>query len=179
MEKLLFGELIKKERKRLGMTQLDLADAVENLCTSSYISYLERNFVRGKDKLPKPDVEVIDGLATALKIPLKAARDAALLSLPSGEPSRGNALESIFSMLFVGYERLNPFYREMAITLCGGILTNLYELQIGNPGSVGIVPLMQGTQRNSSGLTTVPVVYAQTEAEAESIESAVETTAGK
>lgn len=72
-------------------------------------------------------------------------------------------MEGIFSMLFVGYERLSPLYREMAITLCGGILNNLYEIQLGNLERENLIAVEK--QSANKEIISVPMIYAATESE--------------
>ena len=78
-----FGTWLKEERKRKGFTQESLAKAAGDVCTSAYISNLERNQDIGKKGRPtRPGEEIVDALADALGVPRGLARSAAGYAAP-------------------------------------------------------------------------------------------------
>lgn len=129
-----FSQLIKTERKKARLTQRELVELAGSPCTVGYLSNIERNAYVGKKGHPaRPDIEIVDAFAKALKIPQKTARDAANYASP--DVAVGDSpIAQVFSLLFSGYERLDASHREMALFLCGGILNNLYEMQMRSKG---------------------------------------------
>ena len=70
-----FGEWLKKTREAKGFTQEELAKAANNICTSAYISSLERGQDVGKKGKPtRPSEEIVEALATALGTSVLQAR---------------------------------------------------------------------------------------------------------
>lgn len=62
-----FGEWLKPQRKRCGLTQKALVIAANNVCTEQYISNLENKYDVGKGGQPiRPRLEIVDALAKAL-----------------------------------------------------------------------------------------------------------------
>jgi transcriptional regulator with XRE-family HTH domain len=70
-----FGEWLRKTREAKGFTQEDLAKAANNVCTSAYISTLERGQDVGKKGKPgRPSEEIVESLAVALGASVLTAR---------------------------------------------------------------------------------------------------------
>lgn len=170
-----FGELIKKERERAGYTLKELVELAEDVCTPGYISNIERNADVGKKGQPgRPGIDIVDGLAKALGIPLKTARAAAGYAGPDEESFSEAGMGAVFGKMFIAYERLTPEFRAMAVKLCAGVLENLYEVQIGKATALtAISPETVRTER-AAALKKVPHILAVTETELERGGSSVE-----
>lgn len=70
-----FGEWLRKTREAKNLTQEELARAANDVCTSAYISTLERGQDVGKKGKPtRPSEEIVDALATALGASVVTAR---------------------------------------------------------------------------------------------------------
>lgn len=155
-----FGKLLKDKRIKRGLTQDDLAELADNICTGSYISYLER-------KLNSPTIEIVDKLAEVLNIPRKRARDSAGYADSDGaETSEGILLDEL-SFMLDSFSRLSVHYKAVAKTIVSGVLQSLYELQSGSsipepfsrneqpvaaPAKVGRhVPVIYASEREMSG----------------------------
>jgi transcriptional regulator with XRE-family HTH domain len=70
-----FGEWLRKTREAKGLTQEELAKAANNVCTSAYISTLERGQDVGKKGKPgRPSEEIVEALAAALGASVLSAR---------------------------------------------------------------------------------------------------------
>ena len=78
-----FGDWLRERREERGLSQGDLAKAANDVCTSAYISNLERGVYVGKNgEASRPSVEIVDALAAALNVPLVEARVAAGYAAP-------------------------------------------------------------------------------------------------
>jgi transcriptional regulator with XRE-family HTH domain len=68
-----FGEWLKKWRKARGLTQVQLAIKAD--CAQSTVSEYERGEKReGSDEFMRPDPDLLERLATALRRPIEEAR---------------------------------------------------------------------------------------------------------
>lgn len=149
-----FGKLLKDKRIKRGLTQDDLAELADNICTGSYISYLER-------KLNSPAIEIVDKLAEVLNIPRKRARDSAgYADSDYTETSEGILLDEL-SFMLDSFSRLNVHYKAVAKTIVSGVLQNLYELQTGTVDSFQIEELQLPAVKSIK----IPHIFAASEPE--------------
>lgn len=161
-----FGLLVKEARLAAGLTQDQLAHLTANVCTSSYISYIERS--AAKNRLVRVGLDKVDQLAKILDIPLKTARDSINYAAADMEDEGGgqHSPTADLSVLLAKYERLDHFFRPAAIVLMGGTLDNLYQLQNGNTIKEYLHLEMPSTEAGRAGMKKVPVIYpATTQAE--------------
>lgn len=95
-----FGQQLKQKRKKAGLTQSQLAQRANYICTEAYISQLENNKYVGKKGEPmRPSVEIVDALAIALNWSVGEARVAAGWAPPVESPEHKNRLETLVENL--------------------------------------------------------------------------------
>lgn len=150
-----FGRLLKEQRNKAGLTQSELVELSNNVCSAVSISHIENSCKPGRKPI-RPSLEIVDGLARALGIPKEVARTAANYA-SSFENSESDASPSgVFSNIFASYERLEAPYREMAIALCGATLNTLYDIQMGLAGHED---LQRRAAAPSALGKSVPLIY--------------------
>lgn len=109
-----FGQWLRRKRKEKRFTQESLAGAAGNICTSAYISSLEREQEVGKSGRPtRPDVSIVDALAKALNEPVSVARkkagyDPAIGGNPSVAPEPDSIEEALKNAMFFDQKGLSP-----------------------------------------------------------------------
>jgi len=63
-----FSDWLKHNRKKSGMTLIQLKSAIGDLCSDAYLSKLENDRYKGKKGLPnRPDKEIVLALADVFK----------------------------------------------------------------------------------------------------------------
>lgn len=143
------------------MSQANLAEASDFVCTAGYISKLERETRTKKGVLPHVGDEIINRFAEILKIPRHIARAAAGLSSSAPENaasgSSGGGGVSL-GEFFINYEILDPSFQSAAIKMFIPILTNLYEIQTGRLADS--FPRAAGKSAAPGGVKKVPLYVA-------------------
>lgn len=95
-----FGAFLRRWRRSAGLSQPALAKAAGNICTSAYISALERGADKTKGGRPtRPGEDVVEALAKALGVPVNVARKAAGYSALHSEMDMDDDSQAMIAIL--------------------------------------------------------------------------------